>query len=123
MKDYVKLRKHGKFYAAYEEDAYVIHAILGYKVSNGKAGFPENALGKVLQELDDYKVNFSVIENDTETNRRKYPKSNYQKYYKQGIKSCDELKKESRIVDKIRNLTDEQIEKVIDYIEELTCEG
>ena len=48
IKEHVKLRKQGKFYSAYEDDAYVIHSIMGYKVSNGKIGFPINALGRLL---------------------------------------------------------------------------
>ena len=48
MKDYVTLRKTGKFYSAYEEDAYVMHAIMGYKISNGRVGFPCEVLGKVV---------------------------------------------------------------------------
>ena len=51
MKDYVTLRKTGKFYSAYEEDAYVMHAIMSYKISNGRVGFPCEVLGKVVNEL------------------------------------------------------------------------
>ena len=50
----LKIRKHGKFYASYDNDALVLHAITGYKVSNGRVGFPENVLGKVVRDIEAY---------------------------------------------------------------------
>ena len=50
MKKVVRIRKVGKFCQAYEDDAYVIHAIMNYNVSNGRIGFPINLLVK-------YKIN------------------------------------------------------------------
>lgn len=123
MRDFVRIRKHGKFYAAYEEDAYVIHAIIGYKVSNGKIGFPENALGKVLQELEEHKVSYLVIENDKETEKKNFPKSNYDKFLKEGKRSFEDIKKEGELVKKIKNLSPEKLEKIVKYIEEVCNEG
>ena len=86
----LKIRKHGKFYGSYDNDALVLHAITGYKVSNGRVGFPENVLGKVVNELDNHKINYVVIEKDNEVDKKKYPKDNYDKYLKIGIKNNQE---------------------------------
>ena len=51
----VRLRKHGKFYATYDDDALVVHGIFKYKICNGRVGFPESALGKVTNVLADKK--------------------------------------------------------------------
>ena len=56
MNKIVNLRKVGKFYQTYEDDSYVIHAIMGYNVSNGRIGFPINSLGKVQNKLEECKV-------------------------------------------------------------------
>ena len=51
----VRLRKYGKFYATYDDDALVVHGIFKYKICNGRVGFPESALGKVTNVLADKK--------------------------------------------------------------------
>ena len=60
MNKIVNLRRVGKFYQAYEDDAYVIHAIMGYNVSNGRIGFPINSLGKVQNKLEECKVRLQI---------------------------------------------------------------
>ncbi len=72
MSKKVRLRKQGKFYASYEDDAYVISAIMGYKYSNGKIGFPLESLGKVTSKLEEKKVNYVIIENNEEKESMKY---------------------------------------------------
>ena len=51
MREHVKIRRQGKFYTAYEDDAYVLHAIADYKISKGRVGFPVNSLGKIQNML------------------------------------------------------------------------
>lgn len=119
MNDIVKLRKQGKFYTAYEEDALALSEITGYRVVNGRLGFPVNSLGKVSELLNDSKVNYKIIEKDKEIDKMIFPKNNYNKYLKLGKKSYDDKKRKLDIIDKIKNLNKEQLEKVINYIEEL----
>lgn len=119
VKDIVKLRKQGKFYAAFEEDALVLSEITGYRVVNGRLGFPVNSLGKVSGLLNDYKVNYLIIEKDKEIDKMIFPKNNYNKYLKLGKKSYDDKRRKLDIIDKIKSLNKEQLEKVINYIEEL----
>ena len=43
---------------------------MNYKIVNGKVGFPTNSLGKVTSKLDDCKVNYIVIVNDIEEDKK-----------------------------------------------------
>ena len=118
MKEFVVLRKTGKFYSAYEEDAYVMHAIMGYKISNGRVGFPCEVLGKVLGELESSKVNYKVIEKDKEVSKKKFAKNNYIMFYSRGKKSSKEELEQKELIEKIRNLSKEEMDQVIHYIKE-----
>lgn len=123
MSDFVKLRRQGKFYNAYEEDAYVMHIIMGYKVSNGRVGFPVSVIGKIENMLTEKQVNYLVIDKDKEVSKGKFSKNNYKKYLEQGKKKYMVHKREDELVEKIRNLNEKQVFKIIKYIEEVCDEG
>ena len=80
MMEHIKIRKQGKFYCAYLDDAYVLHSIFSYKITNGKVGFPMEVLSKVTNTLDKYKVDYVVIEKDKEVLKNYFSKNNYNKY-------------------------------------------
>lgn len=115
----LRIRKHGKFYSSYDNDALVLHAVTGYKISNGRVGFPENTLGKVVNKLNDYKINYVVIEKDTEVDKQKYPKDNYEKYLKIGIKNSQDDIKQKDMIERIKNLDKDKLDKIIKYLEEV----
>ncbi len=122
MKKHVRLRKQGKFYCSFEDDAYVIHSIFGYKISNGRVGFPIESLGKVTNTLDNYKVDYVVIEKDKEILKNSFPKNNYNKYLLEGKKSYDTIKHEEELIDIVKNLSEEKVNKIINYIKEVINE-
>lgn len=122
MSDFVKLRRQGKFYNAYEEDAYVMHIIMGYKVSNGRVGFPVSVIGKIENMLTEKQVNYLVIDKDKEVSKGKFSKNNYKKYLDLGKKKYMVHKREDELVEKIRNLNEKQVFKIIKYIEEVCDE-
>lgn len=122
MSGIVRIRKHGKFYASYDDDALVIHGITKYKVSNGRIGFPESALGKVTNELENKKINYIVIENDQEVIKKEFTRNMYNKYLKEGKKYNALLKKESEMIEKIKNLDSSKLDKIISFIEEVCNE-
>ena len=122
MNKSVRLRKQGKFYCSYEEVAYVMYSIFNYKISNGKVGFPLEVLGKVTNTLDSNKVNYVVIENDNEITKKTFPKNNYSKYLSDGKKTFKVLKYEEELIDKIKELPMDKIEKIINYIKEVIHE-
>ena len=50
---------------------------MNYKIVNGKVGFPTNSLGKVTSKFDDCKVNYIVIVNDIEEDKKVFSRNNY----------------------------------------------
>ena len=122
MKRHIRLRKQGKFYCSFDDDAYVIHSIFGYKLSNGRVGFPIESLGKVTNTLDNYKVDYVVIEKDNEVLKKKKKKKYYNKYLLEGKKSYEKIKNDEEIIDIIKNLEEEKVLKIINYIKEVINE-
>ena len=123
MNKIVNLRRVGKFYQAYEDDAYVIHAIMGYNVSNGRIGFPINSLGKVQNKLEEYKVNYQVIDKDNITDSKDFKNNNkYEKCLIEGKKSFEKIKYDLDLLERIKNLPDEKVEKIINFINEVINE-
>ena len=57
----IKIRKIGKFYNAFDNDALILHYLFNYKVNNGRVGFPENSFNKVINTLEDKNINYEVI--------------------------------------------------------------
>ena len=123
MKKCVNLRIIGKFYQAYEDDAYVIHALMDYKVSNGKVGFPISSIGKVQNKLDECKINYKIIDKDSIVSENDFRNFNkYDKYLKDGIKSMNKKINDDKLLDTILNLPDDKVDKIIKYIQEVINE-
>ena len=123
MKKVVRIRKVGKFYQAYEDDAYVIHAIMGYNVSNGKIGFPITSIGKVQNKLEECKINYQIMDRDNITDSNDFKNNNkYDKYYKEGIKSMDQKRSNDELLEKIKNLPDDKANRIINFINEVIDE-
>lgn len=123
MKKCVNLRLIGKFYQAYEDDAYVIHALMDYKVSNGKVGFPIISIGKVQNKLDECKINYKIIDKDSIVSENDFRNFNkYDKYLKDGIKSMNKKINDDKLLDTILNLPDDKVDKIKKYIQEVINE-
>lgn len=64
--NYIVMLKQGNFYLTFAEDAEIISGITAYKIikkgKNIKAGFPDSALDKVIEKLDDRGVNFVIFD-------------------------------------------------------------
>ena len=123
MKHVVSLRKVGKFYQCYEDDAYVIHALMNYNICNGKVGFPITSLGKVQNKLDEFKINYQILEKDSIMDSKDFKNSNkYDKYLNEGIKSFDKIKSDEELLEKIKNLSDDKVDKIKKFILEVINE-
>ena len=62
----IELRKSGKFYNTFGDDAIIIHHLMNYKIvpSKGGVGFPESAYNKVINTLEDNNISYRVYEKD-----------------------------------------------------------
>jgi len=75
MSSKVVLRKNGGFMCVHGEDVYILYYLLNYKIIGDKLGFPNSALNKVVNLLEDNHISYEVGGNvyDFKT-RNKYKK-------------------------------------------------
>lgn len=119
MSKYIEFKKKGKFYEVKYEDAYILWYLLKYKINKNKVSFPESSLFKVVDTLKFYQVGYSIALDDN----LDYIKSNYENKYEEILeKSKNEwkkLKKEEELLEKLKKAKQEDLEKVISYMEEI----
>ena len=117
MKSRVVLRKSGKFYYTYDNNAFVLHAITNYKISNGRVGFPINTLGKVETLLEEKKINYTVIIKDEEVEKKDFKnRNNYNKYLEYGKENNQRIKREEELIELIKKLPKEKTNEIIKYL-------
>lgn len=70
----IVLAKSGSFYIAYDEDAYIMNYLFSYQINDNKIGFPIGSLSKVLEKLEEAKINNKVFDTDIDN---KYEDNRY----------------------------------------------
>lgn len=119
-RDYIlMIKESGKFYRAYDNDALIINVLIGYQVLPGlRIGFPDNALFKVLNRLEENKISYRVIVKGQIEKEYSYKKLNqYNKFVNISRKTADLNNRLDLIVKKIKQADEEKIMKIIDYLE------
>lgn len=113
------IKESGKFYRAYDNDALIINVLIGYQVLPGlRIGFPDNALFKVLNRLEENKISYRVIVKGQIEKEYSYKKLNqYNKFVNISRKTADLNNRLDLIVKKIKQADEEKIMKIIDYLE------
>ena len=113
------LKESRKFYRAYDNDALIINVLIGYQVLPGlRIGFPDNALSKVLNRLEENKISYRVIVKGQIEKEYSYKKLNqYNKFVNIARKTADLNNRLDLIVKKIKKADEEKIMRIIDYLE------
>ena len=116
----IRLYKSGKFYNAFGDDGLILHELLGYKYIEYKnsVGFPESAINKVKNKLENEKISYSIYEKDNLLEEYKGIDKNYKIVLSKALKNYDIEKRLTRLKNKINNLTIEELERVIDGLED-----
>lgn len=116
----VKLyRINGIFCNAHEQDAWILAHIFGFKVINGRVGFPNTKLEKVRQELEDMKINYAIIYPDGEAIEKNYGKRNsYDFHLKDARNYMDFVDSIDYINRKLKNSSLDDIKKIVELIHE-----
>ena len=121
IKNYVLISKGaGKFYNVYEDDAFIISFIMDYKVLPGiKCGFPDNALSKVIKNLDDNHISYKVVVDKSVIDEYNYKKINqYAKFMNVARKTALLKNRLDILMKTIKTSNKETLERVIESIEE-----
>ena len=115
----ITIRKHGGFYHVFDNDCYILYYLFNYKIINQRLGFPLNSLTKVINKLEDLNINYEILgEIDKNFNR----KNNYNKYLKLGITKFKKEQKYLTIYNSLDKLTEEDLDKIINFVSELINE-
>lgn len=110
----LKIRKMGKFYSVFDNDCYIVYYFFGYKIINNRLGFPESALSKVINKLSEKKINYEVLDGDKENFKNQ---NKYNHYLKLGQDKYYRDIKFSNILNDLTKLNDEQLERILLFIE------
>lgn len=101
--DTLVIIKVGNFYTTFGSDAFILHYLFSYQITNDKLGFPACALEKVVWDLKNKSINYLVV-SDEVLSENSYEDNQYypvlevaQKFYYEKV-SIDML------VDRIRFL-------------------
>lgn len=114
----VVIRKAGGFYYAFDDDAIIINYLTGYKVSGDRCGFPLNSLSKVTNLLEDNSINYIVREKMDEVDRKDFKKNNkYDKILDKGKKKFSINYRINNIMDKLNELSYDELDELLDVIE------
>ena len=122
---YVLLIKRGMFYSIYNRDAVILNNLLNYNIKelkNGiRVGFPEIAIDKVVNILEENKINYLIIENAEILYKKKYNTNNYDKYSNNDY--YINLKKINNITEILKsNIKNKNISSILNEIESILCQ-
>lgn len=123
---FIELYKNdGKFITCYNDDAYILHSIFGYKLvgegKNNKLGFPSTVIDKIIDKLDSLSINYEIYyKKELESSKDFKKKNNYQKYLEQGLLQVEIDKKVDLIKYKLSRLdlkeVNKELEKILDVL-------
>ena len=115
--DIVLMRKIGGLYQAFDEDAYILSFLLGYKIKNGKLGFPVNVMPRVKLVLEEHKISYIFKISDDEEDRCDFKQNNcYFEYLEKGEDYYQKEKLIEKIVAEMKELTKEELQDLYSYI-------
>ena len=120
-KELIELRKSGKFYNSFGDDAIILHYLTGYKIvaEKGGVGFPETAYNKVINALEDEEVSYVVYEKENILAEKDFKKLNsYKSLLKKGMQELSIEERFNKIEKKIKGLTLKELDHILDLIED-----
>jgi len=120
-KELIELRKSGKFYNSFGDDAIILHYLLGYKIvaEKGGVGFPETAYNKVINTLDEEEVSYIVYEKENILEEKNFKKLNsYKSLLKKDIQKISVEERFKNIEKRIKELNGKELDHILTLIED-----
>ena len=121
MKKFLVIHKNSLFYDVYGDDEVILHYLLDYKIIKGRVGFPENAKLKVVNMLEEKKINYKIVDEEEVCKDFK----NLNQYNTYLIKSEDKIKLNLRvenILKKLEEMDSNSLYEVLEKIESFIYE-
>ena len=115
------IRKSGGFYQVFDNDALIISYLFDYKIINHKCGFPLVAINKVINTLEEKKINF-IIKDEEEIIKNFRNKNTYSKYLEKARVKDNINNRIKSILDKINDFDVKKMNEVLSVIEETLYE-
>lgn len=122
MGNILVMRKNGGFYNCFEEDAKIINYFFNYRIVNGRTGFPIGGINKIVNLLEDKKINYLLRNSDEEIIEKKFKKNTYLFYLDKANRKGSVEKRINYIIDKLSELNDKKLEVLIDVVEDFIDE-
>lgn len=116
-KNYIAIRKSGKFYNVFDDDALIFNYLFNYNIINYKAGFPESAYQKVINKLEDYSISYKVLSEPIVEKNFK-TKNSYKQVLLKSKENYKFIEVLNTIYSKLEKLSYEELIKVISILEE-----
>lgn len=130
--EYICLFKIGTFYHVYGRDAYILSYIFGYKIKDleknyKECGFPIGALAKVKAKLENYQINYLIIDrrNNYDVDEKEDYKNlnKYDKYYERANKYINCKRRVDAIAEFLtQNIETDNFTKLLGRMEEIIYE-
>ena len=121
MKKFLVIHKNSLFYDVHGDDAVILHYLFDYKIIKERVGFPENAKLKVVNMLEEKKINYKIVDEEEVCKDFK----NLNQYNTYLIKSEDKIKLNLRvenILKKLEEMDSNSLYKVLEKIESFIYE-
>lgn len=119
----IVLIRSGSFIVTYGDDAVIFKYLFSYQIRSGKLGFPISVLDKVLLDLDDYMLNYVVLNlEDNDILNISKDDRYYFDVYNKAKKSEFEDSMNQILLDRIKYLIDGNVDnydKIKRFVDEL----
>lgn len=83
--DYIIIIKYGNFYETFDKDALIINKLFDYKINKlkntFKVGYPISSINNIISKLDNYSINYAVIDNENIVNNKVFDNNHYSDYF------------------------------------------
>lgn len=116
MNKNVEILKNGGFYSVFGDSCYIMLYLFGYKIIDNRVGFPKSAYDKVINKLDQLLINYS---DPIEGVNKDFKKRNkYNEFVIKGKNKYSITTRINSIIDKLTNLTEDELDNILSFIEE-----
>ena len=110
---FVVLRKVGGFYHVFDDDTYILNYLFNYKIVGNRVGFPISAINKVINTLEEKKINYELEGKKYDFKR----KNNYEKFKEKGKIKYNFKMDVERIYDNLDKLNSKDLKEILNFIE------